>query len=406
MVRHRRWPSFAHLVSLRWPRSVAIGFCGVLGVLLPAAFGAIHGVPPPLIHDEFSYLLGADTLANGRLTNPSPPLPEFFESPHVLVVPSYNSMYPVGQSLVLAVGQLIGQPIWGVWLSCGLFAASLCWMLQAWSSRKWALTVTVLSIVTLGTSTYWAQSYWGGMVAASGAALLLGGLRRILRAPRPLTSVPLALGALILANTRPFEGLLLCVASAVMLSRQMVRSCRRRRSGLTLGLSLVPGAGLLIVGGIAMLIVQPGGYWQRLADAIRSASRAVFSPGRVPVQPGPRTGTDATRTPRGFLPQLLVPTRARRAAVDPRRGACVLLPCWRPRSRFRFGPATLGRKRAVSWGAPLAGGPGKRVGEAVGAACAVSGNHRRARGGACLVARAVLPGPTLGPRHCSLDHGG
>ncbi len=160
------WVTLPRLVSLRWPPRAAIVFCGILGTILPAIFGIVMGVPDPVIHDEFSYLLGADTFAHGRLTNPSPALPEFFEAPHVLVVPSYTSKYPPGQPLFLALGQMAGQPIWGVWLGCGLFAASLCWMLQAWSSRKWALTVTVLAIVTLGTSTYWAQSYWGGMPAA------------------------------------------------------------------------------------------------------------------------------------------------------------------------------------------------------------------------------------------------
>ncbi len=79
------------LSTLRWPRPLAITFCGLIGFLLPAVYGTIVGIPEPADHDEFSYLLGADTFAHGRLTNPSPPLPEFFESPHVLVVPTHNS---------------------------------------------------------------------------------------------------------------------------------------------------------------------------------------------------------------------------------------------------------------------------------------------------------------------------
>jgi hypothetical protein len=272
---------------------VAIGFCGLLGVLLPAAFGAINGIPKPLIHDEFSYLLGADTIAHGRLTNPSPPLPEFFEAPHVLVVPSYNSKYPPGQSVVLAVGQILGQPIWGVWLSCGIFAASLCWMLQAWTSRKWALAISVLSITTLGTSTYWAQSYWGGMAPASGAALLFGGLRRILRGPRAVATAALASGALILANTRPFEGSLVCLAVAAVIGSRVLRS-RLRAPFPAAWRSVIPGAALLALGVVAMLVYNQavaGSAWRtpygQHLDQYFQQGVFLFSPPHVPARTPP-----------------------------------------------------------------------------------------------------------------------
>ena len=213
------WLTQPRLLSLRWPPQAAIVFCGILGNILPAIFGIVMGVPDPIIHDEFSYLLGADTLAHGRLTNPSPALPEFFEAPHVLVEPSYTSKYPPGQPLFLALGQMAGQPIRGVWLGCGLFAASLCWMLQAWeSSRKWALTVTcagdrhaghldVLGAIVLG-------RHAGRDWRRSGGALLLGGLRRTMRRPHAIDSVFTAAGVILLANTRPYEGLLVCVPAA------------------------------------------------------------------------------------------------------------------------------------------------------------------------------------------------
>ena len=91
---------------------------------MPASYGLLNGVREPGVHDEFSYLLGASTFAQGRLSNPTPALPEFFEAPHVLVEPTYNSKYPPAQAVMLAIGyRIFGHPIWGVWLSCGLFAA-------------------------------------------------------------------------------------------------------------------------------------------------------------------------------------------------------------------------------------------------------------------------------------------
>jgi len=194
--------------------------CSVLSVglfvlALRIALLPILGVPEPDAHDEFSHLLAADTFAHGQLTNPTHPMWIHFESFHIIERPTYMTMYPPAQGLVLAFGERLGHPWIGQLLVTAAMASALCWMLQGWLPPGWALFGATLVVLRLGILSYWLDSYWGGSVPALGGALVLGALPRLKRRPSAVHACLMAFGVAILANSRPYEGFLLSVPMAV-----------------------------------------------------------------------------------------------------------------------------------------------------------------------------------------------
>ena len=245
--RVRRWN--AALAGRPW---VSLALVFVTAFLLAVAGAAGVGFPEPVIHDEGSYLLGAETFAAGRLTNPPHPMAEHLQTFHVLQHPTYASKYPPAQAMAIALGiTLAGKPIVGVWLSFALMCAAVYWMLRAWVGPTWALAGALALAMRLA-STYWTFQYWGGSVAAFGGALVLGGARRVVETARARDAILMTLGAALLANSRPYEGALLCAPVAVVVLWRLVRgrdlSPRRRIRSVVL-----PVAAVIVVAAAFML---------------------------------------------------------------------------------------------------------------------------------------------------------
>ena len=182
-------------------------FFAALPIVLRLALLRYYPLPIGTGADDFSFLLLGDTFRHFRFANPPHALPQFFEQVFVLQRPTYSSMYPPGQGIVLALGWLIFSTPWaGVLLAEAAFCGLCYWMLRGWTTAGWAFLGGLLAVFEFGPLCYWMNCYWGGAVSACAGCLVFGSLPR-------RNSILLGIGLAIQLLTRPFEFclLFLCV---------------------------------------------------------------------------------------------------------------------------------------------------------------------------------------------------
>jgi hypothetical protein len=237
-------PAFRRFAQKPRRACVTIFLLSLLGriALLP-----IEPFPTPNIHDEFSYLLASDTFAHGRLANPTPPAWHHFEQFYVLMQPTFASKYGIAQPLFMAFGQRwLFTPRAGIVFCMALAAASLCWMLQAYLPPEWAFLGGLLAVIRISWFSYFGNAYWGGAAAILGGCLLMGAAARLEQRLKTRYGVLMALGLLLLANSRPFEGALVSLPICLFALWTLIK----KRASLPVWLPAVTlfAAGILLTG--------------------------------------------------------------------------------------------------------------------------------------------------------------
>ena len=101
--------------------------------------------------------------------------------------------------MVLALGQRLGSPTLGLWLSAAAVVISIYYLISAWLPAPWALLGAARALAH-PLMLAWNQGFWGGSVQTVGGTLLLGAASRACRSPRWNYGFLMGLGVAVLAR--------------------------------------------------------------------------------------------------------------------------------------------------------------------------------------------------------------
>ena len=211
--------------------------------------------PVPVVHDEASYLLQADIFASGRWSAPAPPLPEFFEQPHVQVDPALASKYPPGHALLLATGSFVGfhalVPLLLTAITAALLFALASRVANPWVGLMTWATWLFAPIVLRFQPSYLSELTTTPLVLGSWWALLSW---RETHRRRWLLLLAFLVGWG--AITRPFTMLVFAIPIGVV----VIRDVARRREWRALGLALALGTAVLAI--LPLWSARTTGSWR------------------------------------------------------------------------------------------------------------------------------------------------
>jgi hypothetical protein len=228
---------------------VVVGF--ISAAIIAWIWGGVQS--PPIFHDELSYIFQARLFASGRWFAPSPPMPDMFAQPHLLVVPVMASKYPPGHALLLSLGELVGMPALVVLALVALRAAVTFALARRLTNGGIALLTCALLLQ--GDSLRWSASYFSETTTG---ALLVVCWYALLRWHDEGSARWIALAALSLgwcAITRPYSALFFAIPIGVVVLRDVWRTGRWRH------LALAMAVGSAIVGVLPLWSARTTGDW-------------------------------------------------------------------------------------------------------------------------------------------------
>ena len=268
-------------------RGIVVAVFVITFVVIWFVWGALN--PIPVVHDEMAYVLQSQIFAGGKWALPSPPIPLFWEQPHVLVEPTLSSKYFPGHSLVMALGTLLGWPTLMPLLLQSTSAALIYVLARRVSSGAvgfLAWTLWLFSPITL----YFGASYFSETTTT---VCWLAGWYALLhwretRALRWLLAVAFFTGWC--AITRPLTGVAYAIPIAVVVLRDVV-SGRRWRD-----LAFAFAMGSAVIGILPIWSAHATGDWRLTPQTLYTR---MYMPYDVP-----GFGIDRTPPTRAITPDL------------------------------------------------------------------------------------------------------
>ena len=238
-------------------QGLAVASVGIATFLIRLAILPFCLIPLPFLPDDFSLMLACNTFAHGRLTNPTPVMWTHFETIHVDMQPTYMSMYFPAQGLVMAAGKgsvresLVRHPSCSA-LMCAAHLLDAAGMVAARLGAAGRPTGDVAPGPVQLLDQY---LYRRGLVAGLGGALVLGALPGFMKTARFRYGMLMAVGIVLVAVTRPYEGLLLCLPVAVVLGHWVLFGKNRPAPTVLLRRAAVP-----------LLLMVAAGAWMGYYD--------------------------------------------------------------------------------------------------------------------------------------------